>query len=55
MIEAASIPEVANKINQTAQIVRPGGPDEFAAEIAEQTRRVAASAEAAGFKRLLQN
>jgi len=55
VIEAASIPEVTNKINQTAQIVRPGGPDEFAKEIAEQTRRVAASAEAAGFKRLLQN
>jgi len=55
VIEAASDPEVAKKINQTAQIVRPGGPDEFAREIAEQTRRVAESAEAAGFKRLLQN
>ena len=55
VIEAASDPEVAAKINQTAQIVRPGGPEEFAREIAEQTRRVSESAEAAGFKRLLQN
>jgi len=55
VIEAASDPDVAAKINQTAQIVRPGGPDEFAREIAEQTRRVAESAQAAGFKRLLQN
>jgi tripartite-type tricarboxylate transporter receptor subunit TctC len=55
VIEAASDPGVAGKINQTAQIVRPGGPDEFAREIAEQTRRVSDSAQAAGFKRLLQN
>ena len=55
VIEAASDKEVAAKINQTAQIVRPGGPDEFAREIAEQTKRVSDSAQAAGFKRLLQN
>ena len=55
VIEAASDPDVAAKINQTAQIVRPGGPDEFAREIAEQTRRVSESAQAAGFKRMLQN
>jgi len=53
--DALSDPEVAAKINQTAQIVRPGGPAEFASEIAEQTKRVAESAEAAGFRRLLQN
>jgi tripartite-type tricarboxylate transporter receptor subunit TctC len=55
VIEAASDPDVAAKINQTAQIVRPGGPDEFARDIAEQTKRVSESAEAAGFKRMLQN
>jgi tripartite-type tricarboxylate transporter receptor subunit TctC len=55
VIEAASDPEVAAKINQTAQIVRPGGADEFAREIAEQVKRVSESAEAAGFKRMLQN
>jgi tripartite-type tricarboxylate transporter receptor subunit TctC len=48
-------PEVAAKINATAQIVRPGGPEEFAREIDEQTRRVAESAAAAGIKRMLQN
>ena len=53
--EAASDPDVAPKINATAQIVRPGGPDEFAKEIAEQTKRVADSAAAAGVKRMLQN
>jgi len=52
---AASDPDVAPKINATAQIVRPGGPDEFAKEIAEQTKRVADSAAAAGVKRMLQN
>jgi tripartite-type tricarboxylate transporter receptor subunit TctC len=55
VIEAASDPDVAAKINQTAQIVRPGGPDEFAREIAEQVKRVSESAQAAGFKRLLQH
>jgi tripartite-type tricarboxylate transporter receptor subunit TctC len=55
VVEAASDPEVAAKINQTAQIVRPGGPEEFAKDIAEQVKRVADSAEAAGFRRLLQN
>jgi len=53
--EAASAPDVAPKINATAQIVRPGGADEFAREIAEQTKRVADSAAAAGMKRMLQN
>jgi len=53
--EAASDPDVATKINATAQIVRPGGPDEFAREIAEQTKRVTDSAAAVGVKRMLQN
>ncbi|HMK81187.1 MAG TPA: tripartite tricarboxylate transporter substrate binding protein [Xanthobacteraceae bacterium] len=53
--DALSDSEVAAKINQTAQIVRPGGPEEFASDIAEQTKRVAESAQAAGFRRLLQN
>jgi tripartite-type tricarboxylate transporter receptor subunit TctC len=55
VIEAASDPEVSAKINQTAQIVRPGGPEEFAKEMAAQIKRVSESAEAAGAKRLLQN
>jgi tripartite-type tricarboxylate transporter receptor subunit TctC len=55
VIEAASDPDVAAKINQTAQIVRPGGPEEFAREIAEQIKRVSDSAQAAGVKRMLQN
>ena len=55
VMEAASDPDVAAKINQTAQIVRPGGPDEFARDITEQVKRVSESAEAAGFKRMLQN
>ena len=53
--EAAADPDVASKINATAQLVRPGGPDEFAREIAEQQKRVADSAAAAGIKRMLQN
>ncbi len=55
VIEAASDPEVAAKINQTAQIVRPGGPDEFGKEMAEQIKRVSEAAEASGAKRMLQN
>jgi len=55
VIEAASDPEVVAKISVTGQIVRPGGPDEFAREIAQQTKVVADSAAAAGIKRLLQN
>ena len=53
--EAASDPEIAAKINATAQIVRPGGPDEFAKEIDVQSKVVSDSAAAAGVKRLLQN
>jgi tripartite-type tricarboxylate transporter receptor subunit TctC len=55
VIEAASDPEVAAKINQTAQIVRPGGPEEFGKEMAEQIKRVSEAAEASGAKRMLQN
>ena len=36
--EAASDPEIAAKINATAQIVRPGGPDEFARELDSRSR-----------------
>jgi tripartite-type tricarboxylate transporter receptor subunit TctC len=53
--EIAADPEVASRINATAQIVRPGGPEEFAREMAEQTKRVSDSAAAAGVKRMLQN
>jgi tripartite-type tricarboxylate transporter receptor subunit TctC len=55
VMEIAAEPEVAARINATAQIVRPGGPEEFAREMAEQTKRVADSAAAAGVKRMLQN
>jgi tripartite-type tricarboxylate transporter receptor subunit TctC len=53
--EAARDPEVAAKIGATAQIVRPGGGEEFGAEMTEQIRRISESAEAAGVKRMLQN
>ena len=53
--EAASDPEIAAKINATAQIVRPGGPDEFAREIDKQIKVISDAAAAAGVKRMLQN
>jgi tripartite-type tricarboxylate transporter receptor subunit TctC len=53
--EAASDPEIAAKINATAQIVRPGGPDEFARELDAQIKVISAAAAAAGVKRMLQN
>ena len=53
--EAASDPEIAAKINATAQIVRPGGPDEFAKEIDTQIKVISDAAAAAGVKRMLQN
>ena len=53
--EAASDPEVAAKINATAQIVRPGGPDEFAKELDNQIKVISEAAAAAGVKRMLQN
>lgn len=53
--EAASDPEIAAKINATAQIVRPGGPDEFAREIDHQIKVISDAAAAAGVKRMLQN
>ena len=52
---AASDPEIAAKINATAQIVRPGGPDEFAKEIDTQIKVISDAAAAAGVKRMLQN
>jgi tripartite-type tricarboxylate transporter receptor subunit TctC len=53
--EAASDPEIAAKINATAQIVRPGGPDEFAKELDNQIKVISEAAAAAGVKRMLQN
>jgi tripartite-type tricarboxylate transporter receptor subunit TctC len=53
--EAASDPEIAAKINATAQIVRPGGPDEFAKELDQQIKVISDAAAAAGVKRMLQN
>jgi tripartite-type tricarboxylate transporter receptor subunit TctC len=55
VMAAASDPDVAAKISLTGQIVRPGGAEEFAREIAVQTKVVADSAAAAGVKRMLQN
>lgn len=55
VIAVASDPALAAKIAATGQIVRPGGAEEFAREIAEQTKVVADSAAAAGVKRMLQN
>jgi tripartite-type tricarboxylate transporter receptor subunit TctC len=55
VIAAANDPDVKAKISLTGQIVRPGGADEFAKEIAAQTKMVADSAAAAGVKRMLQN
>jgi tripartite-type tricarboxylate transporter receptor subunit TctC len=52
---AAADPEIAAKIGSTAQIVRPGGAEDFAREMAEQIKRVTESAAAAGVKRILQN
>jgi tripartite-type tricarboxylate transporter receptor subunit TctC len=53
--EVAGDPEIAAKINATAQIVRPGGPDEFAREIDNQIKVISDAAAAAGVKRMLQN
>jgi tripartite-type tricarboxylate transporter receptor subunit TctC len=53
--EAASDPEIAAKINATAQIVRPGGPAEFAKELDTQIKVISDAAAAAGVKRMLQN
>ena len=55
VMAAAADPEVATRIGATGQIVRPGGAEEFAKDIAEQSKRVSESAAAAGVKRMLQN
>jgi tripartite-type tricarboxylate transporter receptor subunit TctC len=55
VMAAAGDPEIAAKIAATGQIVRPGGPDEFAKAIEEQIKVVSESAAAAGVKRMLQN
>jgi tripartite-type tricarboxylate transporter receptor subunit TctC len=55
VIAVASDPALSSKIAATGQIVRPGGADEFANEMASQTKVVSDAAAAAGIKRLLQN
>ncbi len=50
VIEAASIPEVVQKLTPMGQVVRPGPAKEFAAEIEEQRKGIAASAKLAGGK-----
>jgi tripartite-type tricarboxylate transporter receptor subunit TctC len=55
VMAAAGDPEIAVKIAATGQIVRPGGPDEFAQAIEEQIKVISDSAAAAGIKRMLQN
>ena len=55
VMAAAGDPEIAAKIAATGQIVRPGGPEEFAKDIEEQIKVVSDSAAAAGVKRMLQN
>jgi tripartite-type tricarboxylate transporter receptor subunit TctC len=55
VMAAAGDPEIASKIAATGQIVRPGGPDEFAKDIEEQIKVISDSAAAAGVKRILQN
>ena len=52
VLEVAKDPSIEAKLTATAQVVRPGGPAEFAREIEEQRTRVAAAAKAAGFKQL---
>ena len=52
--EVAADPEIGPKLTSTAQMLRPGGPTEFAREIEEQRARVAAAAKAAGFRQLSQ-
>jgi tripartite-type tricarboxylate transporter receptor subunit TctC len=48
VIAAASDPEFAKRVTATGQVVRPGNAAEFAAEIAEQRKRIAEAAKAAG-------
>jgi tripartite-type tricarboxylate transporter receptor subunit TctC len=55
VMAAANDPDVSSKISLTGQIVRPGGADEFAREIAVQSKVVSDAAAAAGVKRMLQN
>jgi tripartite-type tricarboxylate transporter receptor subunit TctC len=55
VMAAAGDPEIGAKIGATGQIVRPGGPEEFAKDIEEQIKVVSDAAAAAGVKRMLQN
>jgi tripartite-type tricarboxylate transporter receptor subunit TctC len=48
IIEAAADPEITKRLTLTGQLVRPGGADEFAKEIADQSSRVMEAAKAAG-------
>jgi tripartite-type tricarboxylate transporter receptor subunit TctC len=47
VVEAASDPEVVKKLTPMGQVVRPGPAAEFAAEIAEQRKRISESAKLA--------
>ncbi len=51
VIAAAKDPEVTAKISSTGQDVRPGGPDELAATIAQQTANTAAVAKILGMEK----
>jgi tripartite-type tricarboxylate transporter receptor subunit TctC len=48
VVQAASDPGFVKRVTETGQVVRPGGPAEFAAEIGEQRTRIAEAAKAAG-------
>lgn len=50
VIEALKDPAIAEKLTRTGQVVRPGGAKEFAAEIAEQRKRIADAAKLAAGK-----
>lgn len=48
VMEAAADTEIAQKLGLTGQLVRPGGADEFAKEIADQSARVMEAAKTVG-------
>jgi hypothetical protein len=50
VLAAAADPAIATRLAGTAQTINPGGPAEFAADIARQRAQNAAIAEAIGLK-----
>jgi tripartite-type tricarboxylate transporter receptor subunit TctC len=50
MVQAAKDPTIAARLNATAQVVNPGGPDEFAASVEHQRAQIAKIAQALGIK-----